>query len=48
VHRKDKSPNWVEDAPGDFVDTVVEEWKKGNPNNCDIAEVMSIVKGDRS
>jgi hypothetical protein len=35
---------WVEDAPGEFIDTVVEEWKKGNPGNEDIAEVMSIVE----
>jgi hypothetical protein len=38
---------WVEDAPGEYVDTVVKEWKKGNPGNGDIAEVMSIVEGDR-
>jgi hypothetical protein len=35
---------WVEDAPGEYVDTVVEEWKKGNPSSEDIAEVMSIAR----
>ena len=34
---------WVEDAPGEYVDTVIEEWKKGNPSSEDIADVMSIV-----
>jgi len=40
--------DWVTDAPGEYVDTVVEEWRKGNPNDKDIAEVMSVVKGGRS
>ena len=39
---------WVEDAPGEYVDTVIDEWKKGNPPSEDIAEVMSIAKGDRA
>jgi hypothetical protein len=39
---------WVEDAPGEYVDTVIEEWKKGNPANEDIDEVMSIAWGDGS
>jgi hypothetical protein len=34
--------DWVEDAPGEYVDTVIEEWKKGNPPDEDIAEVMGI------
>ena len=40
--------DWVTDAPGEHVDTVVEEWKKGNPGNEDIAEVMSVMKGGQS
>ena len=28
--------DWVEDAPDDYVDFVVGEWKKGNPNSADI------------
>jgi hypothetical protein len=40
--------DWVTDAPGEYIDTVVEEWKKGNPSNEDIAEVMSVVKGGKS
>jgi hypothetical protein len=39
---------WVEDAPGEYIGTVVEEWKKGNPSSEDIAEVMSIAWGDQS
>jgi hydrogenase maturation factor len=38
--------DWVADAPSEYVDTVVEEWKKGNPASEDIAEVMSIACGD--
>ena len=40
--------DWVEDAPGEYVETVVEEWKKGNPDDDEIAEVMSVAKGGRS
>jgi hypothetical protein len=40
--------DWVEDAPGEYVETVVEEWKKGNPDEDEIAEVMSVAKGGRS
>jgi hypothetical protein len=36
---------WVEDAPGEYVDTVIEEWKKGNPTSEDVAEVMKIAWG---
>ena len=36
---------WVTDAPGEYIHTVVDEWKKGNPSGEDIAEVMGIVKG---
>jgi hypothetical protein len=39
--------DWVVDAPCEFVDIVVEEWKKGNPASEDIAEIMSIARGDR-
>jgi hypothetical protein len=39
---------WVEDAPGEYVDTVIKEWKKGNPSSEDIAEVMSIASSDQS
>ena len=38
--------DWVEDAPDQYVDTVIDEWKKGNPPSEDIAEVMSIAKRD--
>lgn len=38
--------DWVQDAPGEYIDTVVEEWKKGNPSSDDIAEVMEIVEGN--
>jgi hypothetical protein len=28
--------DWVTDAPGEYIDTVVEEWKKGNPDDADV------------
>jgi hypothetical protein len=37
--------DWLSDAPGEYVDTVVKEWKEGNPNDEDIAEVMGVVEG---
>jgi len=40
--------DWVEDAPGEFIITVIEEWKKGNPSDDDIAEVMNIVEENQS
>ena len=39
---------WVEDAPDICVDHVVAEWKKGNPNSEDIAEVACVVENGRS
>jgi hypothetical protein len=36
------------DAPGEYIDTVIEEWKKGNPSNEDIADIMNIARGDRA
>ena len=38
---------WVTDAPGEYIHTVVDEWKKGNPSSEDTSEVMNIVKGGR-
>jgi hypothetical protein len=40
--------DWLQDAPGEYIDTVVDEWKKGNLGNEDIAEVIRIAKGERS
>ena len=40
--------DWLEDAPGEYVETVVKEWEKGNPDNDAIAEVMSVAKGGQS
>jgi hypothetical protein len=40
--------DWVQDAPGEYVDTVIDEWRKGKPTDEDIAEVMRIVRGDQS
>jgi hypothetical protein len=39
---------WVIDAPGEYIYTVVEEWKKGNPSSEDIVEVTNIVEGGQS
>jgi len=38
--------DWLQDAPGEYIDTVIDEWKKGNPGSDDIADVMNVVKGD--
>ena len=38
--------DWLTDAPGEYIHTVVKEWKKGNPSDEDIAEIMSVVEGD--
>ena len=40
--------DWLQDAPGEYIDAVIDEWKKGNPNNEDFADVMGVVNGDRS
>jgi len=40
--------DWVADTPGDYIDAAIEEWRKGNPNNEDIAEVMNVAKGGQS
>ena len=37
--------DWLPDAPGECIYSVVKEWKKGNPSDADIAEVMDVVKG---
>ena len=37
--------DWLPDAPGEYMDTVFEEWKKGNPDDEDITEVMNIMQG---
>jgi tRNA isopentenyl-2-thiomethyl-A-37 hydroxylase MiaE len=38
--------DWVPDARSEFIHTVVDEWKCGNPDDDDIAEVMSFADGD--
>jgi len=40
--------DWVQDAPGEYIARVIDEWKKGKPGNEDIAEVMSIARGEPS
>ena len=32
--------DWVVDAPSDYVSSVVDAWKKGNPSENDISDVM--------
>ena len=38
--------DWVQDAPGEYIDRVIDEWKKGKPDDNDVAEVMSIARGE--
>jgi hypothetical protein len=40
--------DWVPDAPGEYIQHVIDEWKKGNPSDEDIAEVMEFVKDGQS
>ncbi|MDR1309166.1 MAG: hypothetical protein LBL95_04625 [Deltaproteobacteria bacterium] len=37
---------WVTDAPGEFVYSVIGDWEEGNPSDDDIAEVMIVAEGD--
>ena len=36
--------DWVPDAPGDFIDNAIYDYKKGNPSDDDIAEVMAFAQ----
>ena len=36
--------DWAQDAPYEFVSTAVDEWRKGNPSDDDIADVLSIIE----
>jgi hypothetical protein len=36
--------DWVTDAAGDYISTVLAEWKKGKPSDDEVDEVMGIVK----
>ena len=38
--------DWAQDAPYEFVSTVVDEWKKGNPSDDDIADVLRIIENN--
>jgi len=40
--------DWVQDAPGDYKDVVLEEFKKGNPSEEDIAQVNKLMKPSSS
>jgi hypothetical protein len=35
---------WVEDAPGENIEKVFIEWKKGQPSEKDITEVLEIIE----
>jgi hypothetical protein len=35
--------DWVVDAPGENIDNVFDEWKKGKPNESDIEEIGQII-----
>jgi hypothetical protein len=39
---------WVEDVPFDYIDTVINEWKKGNPDENDVDEIVGLVNGHYS
>jgi hypothetical protein len=35
--------NWATDVPSDYVDRIMDEWKEGNPDPNDIAEVEGLL-----
>ncbi len=35
--------NWATDAPVEYIDRILDDWKKGNPDPTDIAEVEGVV-----
>ena len=37
--------DWAEDAPGDNIEKVYDEWKKGRPSEEDLADVLEIING---
>jgi hypothetical protein len=39
---------WVEDVPHDYVETVIDDWKKGNPDDADVGEIMRLVNNHYS
>ncbi len=36
--------DWAVDAPANFFDTVLDEWKKGQPDTKEIAEIEEFIK----
>jgi len=40
--------DWLTDVSGDYIGTVFKEREEENPDNDDIAEVLSTVKGGKS
>ena len=39
--------DWLDDAPGEYIETVIEEWKKSNPSDDDVVEIMNTAKGGK-
>jgi len=35
--------NWATDAPVEYIDRILNDWKKGNPDSTDITEVEGAV-----
>jgi len=40
--------DWATDAPFEYIDRIIDEWKKGNPDESDVAELTLIVDNLRS
>lgn len=40
--------DWAVDAPFEYIDRIIDEWKKANPDESDIAEVILIADNLRS
>lgn len=40
--------DWAVDAPGENIERVIDEWKKGQPDEEDIVEVLQIMQNDKT
>lgn len=41
---KSEFKDWAIDVPSEYITRILNEWKKGNPDSKDIAEVEGIVR----
>jgi hypothetical protein len=44
LESKSEFKNWAVDAPEEYINIIMDRWKKNNPNLIDICEVERIVE----